>query len=160
MDEQQPTKTRRTLTGVVVSDKMDKTITVEVTRLVQHPTFRKYVSRSKTYKAHDAENVCKMDDMVVIQESRPLSATKRWMVIEQDLSPRFELKIVRLEQFMLRNTNTRQQTLDRLYLSRRLRHNHASGTFACRKPFIITFSIGTRWAFFAAVVVSGAWHFS
>jgi small subunit ribosomal protein S17 len=83
MDEQQPTKTRRTLTGVVVSDKMDKTITVEVTRLVQHPTFRKYVSRSKTYKAHDENNECKVDDIVVIEESRPLSKTKRWRVAER-----------------------------------------------------------------------------
>jgi small subunit ribosomal protein S17 len=83
MDDQQAEKARRTLTGVVVSDKMDKTVTVEVTRLVQHPTFRKYVSRSKRYKAHDENNECKVDDIVVIEESRPLSKTKRWRVSER-----------------------------------------------------------------------------
>jgi small subunit ribosomal protein S17 len=83
MDEQQPMKARRTLTGVVVSDKMNKTVTVEVTRLVQHPTFRKYVSRSKTYKAHDEAQECKVGDTVVIEESRPLSKTKRWRVSER-----------------------------------------------------------------------------
>lgn len=83
MSTEQPNKTRRTLVGTVVSDKMDKTITVAVTRLVQHPTYRKYVSRSKTYKAHDEGNECKVNDTVVIEESRPLSATKRWRVIER-----------------------------------------------------------------------------
>lgn len=80
-----PTKTgrRRTLVGRVVSDKMDKTITVEVTRLVKHETYKKYVSRSKTYKAHDENNDCKTNDEVVIQESRPLSRTKRWVVVER-----------------------------------------------------------------------------
>jgi small subunit ribosomal protein S17 len=74
---------RRTLTGKVVSNKMDKTVTVEVQRLVKHGQYRKYVTRSKTYKAHDEDNAYSVDDVVVIQESRPLSRTKRWLVVER-----------------------------------------------------------------------------
>lgn len=74
---------RRILVGRVVSDKMDKTVTVEVTRRVKHRVYGKVQTRRKTYKAHDEANACKMDDTVLIQESRPLSATKRWMVIER-----------------------------------------------------------------------------
>jgi small subunit ribosomal protein S17 len=74
---------RRLLTGVVVSDRMDKTVTVEVTRLVQHQKYRKYVSRTKTYKAHDEANECKVADLVTIEECRPMSATKRWKVVER-----------------------------------------------------------------------------
>ncbi|MBN2798523.1 MAG: 30S ribosomal protein S17 [Deltaproteobacteria bacterium] len=74
---------RRRVVGRVVSNKMDKTVTVEVTRLVKHSRYAKYVKRIKTYKAHDENNECVVDDMVVIQESRPLSRTKRWRVIER-----------------------------------------------------------------------------
>ena len=74
---------RRTLTGKVVSDKMDKTVTVEVTRRVKHKRYRKFVSLSKNYKAHDENNEYKVDDFVVIAESRPLSKTKRWVVVER-----------------------------------------------------------------------------
>lgn len=74
---------RRTLVGNVISDKMDKTITVQVTRRVKHATYHKYVTRSKNYKAHDENNECRVDDEVVIQESRPLSRTKRWVVLER-----------------------------------------------------------------------------
>lgn len=77
---------RRILTGVVVSDRMDKTVTVAVTRLVAHAKYHKYVSRTKTYKAHDENNECKIDDVVQIEECRPLSATKRWRVIERRTS--------------------------------------------------------------------------
>jgi len=72
---------RRVLTGRVVSDKMDKTVVVEVIRRVKHPRYRKYINRRKTYKAHDEANTYSNDDLVVIQESRPLSRTKRWVVI-------------------------------------------------------------------------------
>ena len=72
---------RRVLVGRVVSDKMDKTVTVEVTRRIKHPKYHKYVTRRKNFKAHDEANDCKVDDVVVIQESRPLSRTKRWVVI-------------------------------------------------------------------------------
>lgn len=73
----------RVLVGRVVSDKMDKTVVVEVERRVMHPRYRKYVNRRKKYKAHDEQNACKVNDLVVIQESRPLSRTKRWVVVEQ-----------------------------------------------------------------------------
>lgn len=73
----------RVLVGRVVSDKMDKTVVVQVERRVLHPKYRKYVNRRQTYKAHDEENACKVDDVVVIKESRPLSRTKRWVVVDQ-----------------------------------------------------------------------------
>lgn len=72
---------RRVLTGLVVSDKMDKTVVVEVTRRVKHPKYRKYINRRKSYKAHDEENNFKAGDRVVIRESRPLSRSKRWVVV-------------------------------------------------------------------------------
>jgi small subunit ribosomal protein S17 len=71
---------RRVLVGRVVSNKMDKTVTVEVTRRVTHRVYGKVMSRTKTYKAHDEQNACMVDDVVTIEECRPLSATKRWMV--------------------------------------------------------------------------------
>ena len=71
------------LVGRVISDKMDKTVTVQVERQVMHPRYRKYITRVKTYKAHDELNECKVDDVVVIEESRPLSRTKRWMIVER-----------------------------------------------------------------------------
>jgi small subunit ribosomal protein S17 len=71
------------LEGRVVSARMDKTITVEVTRMVKHPRYRKYVSRRKNYKAHDEENVCQEGDFVVIRSTRPLSKTKRWVLVER-----------------------------------------------------------------------------
>lgn len=81
--ESNPTSGRRVLTGRVVSDKMDKTVVVEVERKVLHPKYHKYVSRRRKFKAHDEENACKVDDVVVIEESRPLSRTKRWVVVER-----------------------------------------------------------------------------
>ncbi|MCB9676515.1 MAG: 30S ribosomal protein S17 [Alphaproteobacteria bacterium] len=74
---------RRRLVGTVVSDKMDKTITVRVERRVQHARYRKYITQHKTYKAHDEGNSCQVDDVVVIEESRPLSKHKRWVLIEK-----------------------------------------------------------------------------
>jgi small subunit ribosomal protein S17 len=74
---------RRTLVGRVVSSKMDKTLVVEVRRKVMHRKYRKYLSRRKTYACHDEENACLVNDEVVIQESRPLSRTKRWVIIER-----------------------------------------------------------------------------
>lgn len=74
---------RRTLVGRVVSDKMDKTVIVQVDRKVLHPRYKKYVSRRKKYSAHDEANSCNVDDMVVIEESRPLSRNKRWVVVER-----------------------------------------------------------------------------
>jgi small subunit ribosomal protein S17 len=73
-------KVVRTLSGRVVSDKMDKTVTVLVERKVKHPLIGKVVRRSKKFHAHDENNECKEGDLVVIEESRPLSKTKTWAV--------------------------------------------------------------------------------
>lgn len=78
-----PSTGRRVLTGRVVSDKMDKTVTVEVVRTVRHARYHKFISQRKKYHAHDEKNECKVDDVVLIEESRPLSKTKRWVVIER-----------------------------------------------------------------------------
>jgi small subunit ribosomal protein S17 len=74
--------TRKTQIGVVVSDKMDKTIVVKVSHLVKHPEYSKYIKQSVKYKAHDSENSCKIGDKVQIVETRPLSKDKRWRVKE------------------------------------------------------------------------------
>lgn len=68
--------------GVVISDKMDKTITVKVERLVRHPKYGKYLRRSTIYKAHDEKNEAKAGDKVEIIETRPLSKTKRWRLVK------------------------------------------------------------------------------
>jgi small subunit ribosomal protein S17 len=80
MNEIQTEKLVRTLSGRVVSDKMDKTVTVLVERKVKHPLIGKVVRRSNKFHAHDESNECKEGDLVVIQESRPLSKTKTWVV--------------------------------------------------------------------------------
>ena len=68
--------------GVVVSDKMDKTVVVKVDNIVKHPAYKKYLKRNVTFKAHDEENLCATGDKVLIVESRPLSKDKRWRVRE------------------------------------------------------------------------------
>lgn len=68
--------------GLVVSDKMDKTVVVAVENRTAHPKYGKIVVRTKRYKAHDEDNKCQVGDRVRIQESRPLSRTKRWVVID------------------------------------------------------------------------------
>ena len=73
-------KNQRTLTGTVVSDKMDKTVTVLVERQVMHPTIGKVVKRTKKYHAHNDNNDAKMGDRVLIEECKPLSKTKAWRV--------------------------------------------------------------------------------
>jgi small subunit ribosomal protein S17 len=75
-------KTVRTLTGRVVSDKMDKTITVLIERRVKHPIYGKYVKRSTKLHAHDETNQCKIGDKVTIRETRPLAKTKCWALVE------------------------------------------------------------------------------
>lgn len=72
---------RKTKTGRVVSDKMDKTVVVQVERLVQHPVYKKITKRRATYKAHDEKNECQVGDKVEIIETRPLSKDKRWRVL-------------------------------------------------------------------------------
>ena len=73
---------RKVLTGVVVSDKMDKTIVVEVEDRVKHPLYGKVIRRTKKLKAHDEQNTAGIGDLVLINETRPLSATKRWRLVE------------------------------------------------------------------------------
>ena len=73
-------KVVRTLSGRVVSDKMDKTVTVLVERKVKHPLIGKVIRRSNKFHAHDETNECKEGDLVVIEETRPLSKTKTWKV--------------------------------------------------------------------------------
>jgi len=76
--------TARTLTGKVVSDKMDQTITVLVERRVQHPIYKKFVKRSTKVHAHDANNECQIGDVVTVKETRPLSKTKTWTLVTID----------------------------------------------------------------------------
>ncbi len=71
---------RKTLTGIVFSDKMDKTVVVKVERLVRHPVYHKTIKRRKKFKAHDENNACRVGDKVLIEECRPLSREKRWRV--------------------------------------------------------------------------------
>jgi small subunit ribosomal protein S17 len=73
---------RKTRVGVVTSDKMNKTIVVEVERRVPHPRFKKIVRRTSTFHAHDEKEEAKIGDKVRIMETRPLSKTKRWRLIE------------------------------------------------------------------------------
>ena len=73
---------RRTKVGRVVSDKMDKTVVVSVERLRRHPIYKRVVRLSSKFKAHDEENSASVGDTVRIEESRPLSADKRWRVVE------------------------------------------------------------------------------
>ena len=73
---------RKQRTGVVVSDKMDKTVVVRVERTVQHPLYKKIMRRRKQFQAHDETNVCALGDQVLIEECRPLSRHKQWRVVE------------------------------------------------------------------------------
>ena len=76
--------TARTLSGRVVSDKMDKTVTVLIERRVKHALYGKYISRSTKLKAHDEANECRTGDLVTIAETRPLSKTKSWALVNID----------------------------------------------------------------------------
>jgi small subunit ribosomal protein S17 len=77
----QPASRRKTKTGRVVSDKMDKTIVVSVERLARHPLYKRVIRLTTKFKAHDEANDAHIGDTVLIEESRPLSATKRWRLI-------------------------------------------------------------------------------
>ena len=80
MSEKQ--KVERTVVGKVSSDKMDKTITVLVERLVKHPVYGKYIKRSTKFHAHDENNICKAGDLVEIKQSRPMSKLKSWTLVK------------------------------------------------------------------------------
>jgi small subunit ribosomal protein S17 len=73
---------RKVREGLVVSDKMDKTVVVQVEDRVKHPKYGKVIRRTKKYTAHDGENTCAVGDRVLLMETRPMSATKRWRVAE------------------------------------------------------------------------------
>lgn len=83
MSEQVEPQSRKTAkVGRVVSDKMDKTVVVAVDYLKPHPLYRKIIRKTNKFHAHDEENACRVGDMVRIEETRPLSRTKRWQVVE------------------------------------------------------------------------------
>jgi small subunit ribosomal protein S17 len=79
-DTEKVTRHKKILVGTVLSDKMDKTVVVQVKRLFMHPRYKKYVRKNATYKAHDEMNQCKIGDKVQIIESRPISKDKCWRV--------------------------------------------------------------------------------
>jgi small subunit ribosomal protein S17 len=79
-DSSENRKQRKVRTGVVISNKMDKTVVVEVSRTVMHPVYKKFVRRRKRFMAHDEENRCQIGDQVMIVETRPLSRHKNWRV--------------------------------------------------------------------------------
>ena len=74
---------KRVMQGVVVSDKMDKTVTVKVEHRIMHPLYKKFIRRSKKYAAHDVNNACKIGDTVSIRECRPISKRKKWEVLTE-----------------------------------------------------------------------------
>jgi small subunit ribosomal protein S17 len=81
MKKETEKKLKKVLSGVVVSDKMDKTVVVKVNRFVKHPVYGKFLNKSKKYKAHDPENTYKVGDKVDIEETRPISKDKHFKVI-------------------------------------------------------------------------------
>ena len=72
---------RKQLIGTILSDKMDKTVSVKFARKVPHPMYKKYINKTKKYYAHDPSNACKVGDVVNIVESKPMSKLKRWRVV-------------------------------------------------------------------------------
>jgi small subunit ribosomal protein S17 len=80
VSQKNPLQRRRVVVGVVVSDKMQKTIVVKISRRVKHPLYKKYVLQTVRYKAHDENNQAKMGDQVELVQSRPLSRHKRWVL--------------------------------------------------------------------------------
>ena len=82
MSENTESKSLRTVEGRVVSNKMDKTVTVLVERQVKHPLYGKYIKRSTKLHAHDADNACNEGDVVLLTEIAPMSKTKNWRVVE------------------------------------------------------------------------------
>lgn len=75
---------RRVLQGIVISDVCDKTVSVKVARRLMHPDYKKFVTKSKKYTAHDEKNECKVGELVKIRECRPISKNKRWEVIKDE----------------------------------------------------------------------------
>jgi len=82
INQENPVDNRRKKVGIVVSDKMDKTVVVEIVTLKTHPRYKKKYKSSKRYKAHDAENRFKVGDKVAIVDCKPMSRDKRWLVVD------------------------------------------------------------------------------
>ena len=82
MGTDKATASKRTRRAVVRSDKMEKTVVVEVVRRFRHPKYKKFLKRRLRYTAHDPENTCRIGDVVTIEETRPTSKTKRWRIAE------------------------------------------------------------------------------
>jgi len=89
---------RKTRTGLVTSDKMDKTITVAVERKVKHPIYGKFVKKTTKFHAHDEKGECGIGDVVKIMETRPLSKTKRWRLVTRPLSKTKRWRLVEIIQ--------------------------------------------------------------
>ena len=87
MSEQSSSKSVRTMTGRVVSDSMNKTITILIERRVKHPMYGKYLTRSSKVHAHDETNECRVGDLVTVRETRPISRTKTWTLVSIDERP-------------------------------------------------------------------------
>jgi len=81
--EKKKSKKKKRLEGIVISDRMQKTVVVKVERRAPHPLYKKIVASHKKYKAHDEKNECKVGDRVIIEECRPISKTKRWRVVKK-----------------------------------------------------------------------------
>jgi len=81
-DTEQVKSQARSLQGVVVSDKMNKSVTIQVERKVKHPLYKKYIRRSTKFHAHDENNDCRIGDKVVIEQCRPISKSKSWRLVE------------------------------------------------------------------------------
>lgn len=81
-DSAEAKKAQRTIIGKVISNKMNKTIVVEIERKVKHPLYGKYLRRFSKAYAHDEENTCRIGDLVLIEQTRPLSKSKRWKLLE------------------------------------------------------------------------------
>lgn len=75
-------KKKKEMEAIVISNKMDKTVVVEIRRLVRHPVFKKYHTKKRRYKAHDEKNECGIGDRVLIRETKPISKEKRWAVVK------------------------------------------------------------------------------
>lgn len=97
METSNSIRLKKQLVGIVVGDKMEKTVTVQIDRRMAHPMYDKVINISKTYKAHDESNERKVGDVVRISQSRPLSKTKRWVVVETVSKSKQAEKPVKLE---------------------------------------------------------------
>ena len=114
---------KRILQGVVVSDVQSKTVVVRVERRVMHPVYKKFITRSKRYSAHDETNIFKVGDVVRIQESRPISKNKRWVVLGEEA-------VARAPVAAQTHASTKSQVGERAAAKRRARRADAAASAA------------------------------